>query len=112
MFIPAVGRPALSPGNGKRAGENCRSLQRLLAILPGTGSSNAAGERELLDWHKQSTTALVSCSPSRSRVQHGPHCDVLVCGHGSAKVAYESTFQFHSPVNEPHAVFVMLTADI
>lgn len=35
-----------------------------------------------------------------------------VRGHGSAKVAYESTFQFPSPVNELHAVFVMVTADI
>lgn len=40
---------------------------------------------------------------------------VVMCwfrGHGSAKVAYESTFQFRSPVNELHAVFVMVTADI
>jgi len=84
----------------------------LLAILPGTGSFNVAGERELLDWHEQSTTTLVSCSPPHGRVQHGPRCNVLVCGRTSAKVAYESTSQFHSSVNEPHAVFVMLTADI
>lgn len=82
-----------------------------MEILLGTGSSNVTGERKLLDWCERSTTALVSCSPSHGRVQHGP-CDVLVCGHRSAKVAYESTFQFHSSVNEPHAVFVMLTADI
>lgn len=97
---------------GGRVGENCRSPQLSLAILPGTGSSNAAGERELLDWHEPSTTALVSCSPSHGRVQRGPRCNVLVRGHRSAEVAYESTVQFHSPVNEPRAVFVMLTADI
>lgn len=111
LVLPAAERPGLSPGNGERVGENCRSSQ-LLVILPGTGSGNATGEREPPDWCEQSATALGSCRPSRGRVQCGPHCDVLVHGHGSAKVAYESTFQFHSSVNELHAVFVMLTADI
>lgn len=102
----------MSLGNGGRVGENCRSPQLVLAILAGTGSSTATGERVLLDCREQSTIAPVSCSPSHGRVHHGPCCDVLVRGHGSAKVVYESTFQFHSLVNEPLAVFVMLTADI
>lgn len=75
----------LAARKGGGDGENCRFLQLLLAILSDTSFRNAAGERLLPNQHKHSTTALVSCSPSHGNVQHRAPCDVLVCGHRSAR---------------------------